>query len=203
MVKISDLVVDDSSVATDVSFNETVTNQARADTESIGSIDFQNLLAHKTVKHWSQWSSVAGFIPVSFLDTFTISGLQIKMIYELCKVYGVPFKKETAQGVISGLLAGSTTSIISGSISTALIRHIPYVGTPLCVITQPVLAYASTYALGVVFIQHFESEGNLKDFAIESVRDFYDEQFSKVKSILKVKKMAPVSPVKDVADVMA
>lgn len=188
MTKVSSIKCDDPSATTDVAFHEIESENLKADSETVKITDFRNLLAVQTVKHWSQWSSVAGFIPVMVLDTAAISGLQIKMIYDLCDVYGVPFKKETAKSVISGLLGASATSVVSSGLSNTLIRHIPYIGTSLALFSQPVLAYASTYALGMVFIRHFETEGTLANFALESARGFYVDQLAKIKSGLKTGK---------------
>jgi hypothetical protein len=65
--------------------------------------DFRRLLADQTVKNWSQWATVAGFIPVPFFDLAAISGVQIKMIYDLCKVYDIPFEQRQVRAILSGL----------------------------------------------------------------------------------------------------
>ena len=54
--------------------------------ESLMVKDFRRLLADQTVKNWSQWATVAGFIPLPLLDLAAISSVQIKMIYDLCIV---------------------------------------------------------------------------------------------------------------------
>lgn len=185
--------MDASRSTSDIDFKDYETSPSSESTTPVNVVDFRKLLAEQTVKHWSQWTSVAGLIPVSLLDTVAISSLQVKMIYELCKVYDVPFHKETIRSLVSGLLGGSVTSLASGYASSILLRHLPYVGSALSVVSQPVIAYASTLAIGTVFIKHFESQGNLQDFAVESVREFYDEQFAKVKSKLKVRKSKDAS----------
>ena len=47
---------------------------------------------------------------------------------------------------------------------------------------MPALAGASTYAVGKVFVQHFESGGTFLNFDPEDVRDYYAEQFEKGKA---------------------
>jgi len=45
----------------------------------------------------------------------------------------------------------------------------------------PAVAGASTYAVGQVFIQHFESGGTFLDFDPEKVKGYFAEQFEKGK----------------------
>lgn len=156
-------------------------NAKESNTASGATTDYRNLLANQCVKNWSQWATVAGFIPVEFVDTVAISGVQLKMVHDLCKIYDVPFKKESAIAITGALVGGSITTLASQRIGANLISKIPYVGGILSGITQPVLAYGSTYALGLVFISHFEKEGSLHNFNIEAAKVLFKEQAEKVK----------------------
>ena len=152
--------------------------------------DFRRLLADRIVKNWSQWGTVAGFIPVPFLDLVTISGLQIKMIYDLCKVYDVPFKQRQARAILSGLAGGGVTTVSSAVLSASLIKHVPVIGTAVAAITQPVMSYATTYAIGAVFVRHFESNGTLMTMSVEALKSNYQEQLLKAKSLFSKKDVA-------------
>jgi len=150
-------------------------------------IDYRHKLAQSTVKNWSQWATTAGFVPVPLLDTALISGVQVKMVFDLCKVYEVPFKKEAAIGIIGALIGGSVTTATANYIAPTLLKAIPIIGMPLSFITQPALSYASTFALGEVFVRHFESNGNLLNFNIDDGKVFFQNQFQKAKGFLKSK----------------
>jgi uncharacterized protein (DUF697 family) len=158
------------------------------DDGSLKSADYKKMLANTTVKNWSQWSVAAGFIPVPLADTAAISGIQIKMIYDLCKIYNVPFEKEVVVGVIGSLAGGSIATAASTSIATDLIRFLPVIGTPLSLITQPAIAFATTYALGTVFVAHFEDNGGLGNLDISKMRSVFKEQFESAKRKFKFKK---------------
>lgn len=159
-------------------------NQPIHDAESP---DFRNKMAHQTVTNWAQWATVAGFIPVPLLDTAAIGGLQLKMIYELCKIYEVEFKKEMALSIIASLLGGGASTIFTGSITSTLTRHVPVIGTTLSAITQPALSYGTTYAIGITFVKHFENQGSLIDFDTAKAKDMFNQQFSKAKNLFKKK----------------
>ena len=59
---------------------EVLNDEIHTQTDGNQNIDFRHQLAHQSVKNWSQWATVAGFIPVPFVDTAAITALQIKMI---------------------------------------------------------------------------------------------------------------------------
>jgi uncharacterized protein (DUF697 family) len=143
--------------------------------------DFRRLLADQTVQNWSQWATVAGFIPIPLLDVVTISGVQIKMIYDLCRVYDIPFEKRKVRAILSGLSGGGVTTVASASLSASLIKNVPVVGTALAAVTQPAMSYATTYAIGTLFVRHFESNGTLVAMSAESLRAAYQEQVNAAK----------------------
>lgn len=150
-------------------------------------INFRHKLANQTVKNWAQWAMVAGFIPVPLVDTAAIGGVQMKMIYELCEIYQVEFKKELAISVLSSIAGGGIATLFSGSIGSILARHIPVIGTALYAITQPALSYVTTYAIGTTFIEHFESKGSLIDFDANKAKGFFNDQMDRAKNIFRKK----------------
>ena len=193
--------IDHSLSAEDVlatEINELGQNSAPGDEKS-----YRYLLAHQTVKSWSQWATIAGFIPFPYLDATTIAALQGKMAYELCKIYGVPFKKESVAAIIGSLAGGGITTVVGGQVGRELVKGIPLVGQVLSMATQPAAAYAYTYAMGIVFIKHFETNGNLVNLEVEHFKNLFQEQASKAKSfftknidVLSKKKSAVISKIR-------
>lgn len=142
---------------------------------------YQKKMAEQNVKNWAQWSVAAGFIPLPLVDTAAISGVQIKMIYDLCKIYDVPFKKEAAMTIVSGVLGGGVTTIASQKIGQAIVSKIPYVGNVLSGLTQPAVSYATTYGIGMAFVKHFETNGNLLNFEIAAANKAFKEYYEQAK----------------------
>jgi len=133
------------------------------------------------VRKYAEWSIVAGVVPVNFLDTVAITGVQLKMISELCKLYGVSFKKESARAIISSLIASNVTTGLSHTAGLQVIKNIPYLGKLLYVAVQPAMSYASTFALGSVFIRHFENKGSLVDFNIHELSVSFKDTYQSAK----------------------
>lgn len=149
---------------------------------------YRLMLANQTVKNWSQWATVAGFIPVPYVDATAIAALQTKMAYELCKIYNVPFEKEAVKAIIGSLAGGGITTVVGGQLGGQMVKGVPYVGQVLSVITQPAAAYAYTYAMGTIFVQHFETNGNLLNLEATKFKNLYKEQLAKAKAFFSKKK---------------
>jgi uncharacterized protein (DUF697 family) len=141
----------------------------------------------KVVKSWAQWSVAAGFVPVPFVDIALVSGIQIKMIYDLCQIYNVPFKKESAIAYASGLVGGSLTAGAAQVVGAMALKAVPYVDQ----IVQPTFAFATTYAMGYVFVKHFENAGTMTSFDSSKMNLYFQEQFEKSKKMFSKKQAAP------------
>ena len=166
---------------------EVLDEEIHTQPEKNENLDFRHQLAHQSVKNWAQWAAVAGFIPVPLVDTAAITGLQIKLINDLCKIYQVEFKKELVLSIISSLAGASVATMFSTTLGSTFARYIPVVGTTISAITQPALSYATTYAIGVTFIKHFENHGSLIDFDVKDAKGFFNEQIAKAKKIFQKK----------------
>ncbi|MEO1624798.1 MAG: DUF697 domain-containing protein [Bacteroidota bacterium] len=133
------------------------------------------------------WSMGAGLIPVLIADIFAVSALQLDMIRQMAKIYDVDFQETQGKAIVTSLTGSTLARIGAGS----LIKLIPGVGSLLGGVTVSVFAGASTYALGEVFKQHFNSGGTILDFDPDRLRKYYTEKFEKGKKVadeLKKKK---------------
>ena len=58
---------------------------------------------------------------------------------------------------------------------------------------MPLIAGASTYAVGKVFYRHFASGGTFLTFDPEKARAYYEEMFQKGKDVVKGMKAQPAA----------
>ena len=133
--------------------------------------------ANAIIKSNLFWSMGAGLVPVPFLDIAGIAGVQIKMLFELSKLYGVKFSENRVKSVLASLIGSAGTGGIATGAVASLIKVVPVVGTFGGVLALPVVAGASTYAVGKVFVQHFESGGTFLDFDPAKTKQYFAEQF--------------------------
>ena len=133
--------------------------------------------AMRTVREYMGWSTGAGLIPVPFLDLAAISLVELKMVHSLAYLYGVPFSRGAAKSIIGALIGGGGTYVRAAP-AASVVKMVPFVGTIAGLLTEPAIAAAATYALGKVFIQHFESGGTLLDFNVRTQRHQYEQHFA-------------------------
>jgi uncharacterized protein (DUF697 family) len=134
-------------------------------------------IATKKIRNYMWWSMGAGLVPVPFLDLVAISGVQVKMLSELSKIYGVPFNENRGKAVIGALLGALVPQSLTCGVVGSALKAIPTVGTIAGASTLVLTSGASAWALGKVFVQHFEAGGTFLDFDPDAVRDYFKKQF--------------------------
>ncbi len=150
--------------------------------------------AHDIVKLHSYMALVGGIIPVPLIDLAAVTGLQIRMLSQLATLYGVPFSQDRGKAIIGSLVGGlSATQLAYGTVGS-LVKAIPLVGWAAGMVTMPAMAYASTYALGRVFVTHFSSGGTILNFEVEKVRKHYEQEVAEARA------QAPAAPGPAVTD---
>ena len=133
--------------------------------------------ALRTVKRYMWFSAGAGLIPIHYLDWAAISGLQLKMLAEISKIYDVPFQENLGKAVI-GSLGGFIVphAAAVGTIGSVL-KALPGLGGVAGAPLTAAFAGAYAWAMGNMFIQHFESGGTFLNFNPEQVRGYFKSQF--------------------------
>jgi uncharacterized protein (DUF697 family) len=131
-----------------------------------GPVDAQRLQrARAIVRNYAALAAATGFVPAPLLDTALLSGVQLRMIGALAAHYGIPFEKESGGAVFASLCGGMVSAKSVRRVGRSLLKAVPGVGTLLGTVTMPLLGGSSTYAVGLVFVRHFEKGGTLDDFS--------------------------------------
>jgi len=126
----------------------------------------QRTAANKVIAKNTAIAAGMGFIPVPVLDMVGVTSIQLSMIRTIAKIYHIPFKEHLTKSIIGSLI---------GNIGTVgLMKFIPVVGAILGGSAIAASAAATTYALGQVFVEHFNQGGTLLDFdPVKSRAYFY------------------------------
>ncbi|MEM9461251.1 MAG: DUF697 domain-containing protein [Myxococcota bacterium] len=122
-------------------------------------------------------SSVIGLFPFPLIDIALLSGAQLYMLRRLSELYEVDFSSELGRSFVATLIASVTPMTTASSI----VKWVPLVGW----LTAGLFSGASTYAVGKVFVQHFESGGTFLTFDPEKVREYYRQQFSQGTEVVR------------------
>jgi uncharacterized protein (DUF697 family) len=139
--------------------------------------------AHDLVKRHTMYAAGVGLIPLPFVGTLANTGVQLKMLKTLSDHYGVEFKEDLGKKLTASLVGGFLPSVTQETVKS-LLQSVPLVGGIVAIATTPLVNSAVTYAVGKVFIQHFESGGTFLDFDPATFKEYFAEQYEKGKSLL-------------------
>lgn len=138
-------------------------------------------LAMAIVKRYTPWTAVAGVLPLPLLDMAALVAAQLHMLAKISNLYEVPFRENTVKGIVSTLI-GTVLSTSVGASLGSLIKGIPFIGPVASFFALPGMYSAATYAVGRVFVTHFEAGGTFLDFDPVKMRAYFVSEFEKAKS---------------------
>ncbi|RLC11323.1 MAG: hypothetical protein DRI57_19100 [Deltaproteobacteria bacterium] len=128
--------------------------------------------ADKIVRNHTAGASGLGLIPIPLLDMAALAGVQLNMLRELAKVFGIPFCKDKVKHLIASL-SGGGIPILSAAGMVSFVKVIPIIGQTVGALIVPFMTGAATYAVGKTFTRHFASGGTLLNFDPTQMRGHY------------------------------
>lgn len=137
---------------------------------------------HDIVRRHVYMAVGLGLVPLPIVDVVTLSAVQLDMIAELSRFYGVPWTRERAQAIVSALTTGLGSVALTFAIAGSLVKLVPVLGGLVGAVGVPVLAAAFTQALGGVFLMHFEAGGTLLSFDARRMRGHFRAEFERARS---------------------
>ena len=151
-----------------------------AETTEVPQVDVHERAA-EIISSSVRWSAAAGAVPLPILDLVALGVVQAKMISDLSQAYGQPVNAEAAKSVVSVLLGTLLPAGVTGALLGSGSKTVPMVGTVLGMVSMAAFGAAATYAIGKVFVRHFEKGGSLESFSAEAVKEELKAEFSRAK----------------------
>jgi len=153
--------------------------------------------AESIVLNHSYLAAGIGFIPVPIVDFVALTATQMKLLKSLGDLYGLKYVDGYIKNTVAALINGYAP-LQFAPLLASVIKSVPIIGQGAGAFSMAALGGGTTYAIGKVFIQHFESGGTFLTFDPKKVSEYFKSQF-KVGSKLAVKpdttSVAPVAPV--------
>jgi uncharacterized protein (DUF697 family) len=140
--------------------------------------------AEALVKGYTLGALVVGLLPFPLIDMAVLAGLQLKMLHSLATLYEVEFSNQLGKSVIASLVGGGVPASVSSQVTRFAARGLPLgwvAGWVAGSISGSLFSGAATYAIGGIFIQHFDSGGTFLTFDPQQVRGYYAQQLEKGK----------------------
>ena len=133
--------------------------------------------AGSIVRQMSAWGAGAGVIPLPVVDFAALVTVQVVMINKLSHLYGIPFREHTVKNLVGVLIGSVVPAGLAGGAVGSLIKSVPVVGQLAGVLLMPGFAAAVTWAMGRIFVQHFETGGTLLDLDAERMKEHFKAEF--------------------------
>jgi uncharacterized protein (DUF697 family) len=148
--------------------------------------------AEKIIKKYTLGSTGVGLIPLPLVDLAGITALQVKLVHSLAVLYEIEFSEHRVKALVAALIGGGHSVLMSPKLAS-LLKFFP-LGSSFAFFATSGLGAVTTYAIGKVFILHFESGGTLLNFDPQSMRDYYIEYLDKDKPADILKSFVGVKP---------
>ncbi len=136
--------------------------------------------AEQTIRNHVLAAAGGGLIPIPFLDIAAVTAVQLDMVHRLCVIYDVNFDRTNSRPLITAL-SSSTLARVGAS----AIKIIPGIGSLIGGVSNAILSGAATYAVGQVFLAHFEEGGTLANFNPLAYKSAYNTHFEEGKEKTK------------------
>jgi uncharacterized protein (DUF697 family) len=138
--------------------------------------------ALSTIKNHAMTAMGIGILPVPGLDLVALTGVPLNLLRQLGGMYGHSLSDELGKKLIGSLLSGYLPLAVAAPVASML-KFIPGVGIMAGVLAQSSLAGATTYAIGMQFLQHFETGGSFFDF--KASKQKFQQQVAEGREMLK------------------
>lgn len=133
--------------------------------------------AKQAVRDHALLSGSTAAVPVPILDMVADAAVQVRMIKRLAEIYGIDFAEERAKTLAVAALGGFSAGWAAGG----LLRYASFALYFANFWPSAILSATITYAIGQVFIHHFEKGGGLQDLSPEGAASILKEKAMKLR----------------------
>ena len=125
--------------------------------------------ALRIVERYSNYCAAGGTIPLPVVNMAAVMAIIVQMVRLLSRHYGVPFERDRARAIVSGLIGGVVPTGIGTVTASTLFFVLP--GSYLMgLAVSSVTAAACCRRVGRTFVDHFECGSTLTDFPAITAR---------------------------------
>jgi uncharacterized protein (DUF697 family) len=151
------------------------------------SSDSKHLTAQNIITNHMAAGAGLALIPVPLFDLGALTGTHLSLLRSLSNNYDVDYDKQKGKALLTSLVGGSVPVLIVMGLGS-FAKLIPGIGTIGGGISMTILSGSLIYATGQVFARHFEQGGTLSNFESKQWKEYFTEQFEKMKSEMKLAK---------------
>lgn len=163
-----------------------------SDSETLNKKQTDEITSDKIIEKHAYTAFLASFIPYPFLDLAMVTAIQIDMAEQLTLYYDKNFDKEKVKIFLSSIVSTGIGRNL-GRLGASAVKVIPGIGTILGSAVSSLMAAASTYATGKIFVHYYEKNESIFEapsFEIKELFEKYKEKGKQIVNQYKTKKEA-------------
>jgi uncharacterized protein (DUF697 family) len=145
-------------------------------------LDDRHKQVARIISSAAKWSVASAAIPLPWVDLAALAGVQTKMISDISDQYGQKPSREVVRGAVFVFLGTLIPSSATGVLLSSGMKLAPGLGWIIGMASVATLGAAATYAIGKIFVRHFEAGGTLNSFNPDEVKKDLKAEFSKSRS---------------------
>jgi uncharacterized protein (DUF697 family) len=133
--------------------------------------------AMKIVYRYMAVSAGAALIPIPGADIAVLAGVHVALIKRLCEHYQVDFTEHTARNILIAVLASIIPGTIGSFAGRKFLRLLPGTARVFGWGLMSASSAVFSYGIGMLFIHHFESGGDLLSFDARRLHEVFPYLF--------------------------
>ena len=126
----------------------------------------------------------ASMIPSPVVDVVAITGIEVRLIGALARIYGYPVPTKLVLGKLLVSLIGSLGPLYFTTKMYSAVKAIPLVGHAAVAGLLAVVNGAAVYAVGRVFQEHYESGGRFLSGDPAGVRRLFRRRYAEGRALM-------------------
>ena len=140
--------------------------------------------AMELVGRYSTGLGAASLFTIPLVELVIVPAFHLKMIRDLAHLYGRAFSEDLVKSILATVM-GAGFVVAGGRVLGSLLRGLPVIGPLSGVISATVLSGTTTYCIGKLFVEHFETGGTLLSIDADKMRAHYEELINAPKPVRK------------------
>jgi len=158
------------------------TTMAKNENKAETPVEIRHQKVAEIISSSVKWSAAGGVVPVPYLDLLAIGAVQVQMVRKIAAAYAQDADEQNLKALITALLGTLAPAAVSTGLLGSSVKLIPFSGTLIGSAGMAAFAAASTYAIGKVFVRHFEGGGSMLDFSVDAIKKDLQDEFASASS---------------------
>ncbi len=137
-------------------------------------LDKRQVEGQSIIKNHVIIAMVTGMVPIPILDAVYLVNTQFTMLQRLSMLYEIPFTDIKKSLIIS--LSSGVLPVVGVVGMSSFLKVIPGIGSLAGSASVSISGGAMTYAVGRVFLQHFEQGGDFENLDMDAAKSHLKQE---------------------------